>query len=434
MNSRVSDEQESTQEIFEGVLTRLLRKNMKITYGITIIIIGIVAVVLGYGCMKQDQTAGGLKIPSIPKQSCLEHNQEKHMKKTKEELAQYKRAYFAGGCFWCTESDLQKAPGVVEVVSGYAGGSVVNPTYSDVTSETSGHREAVEVYYDGEKTTYTTLVRYHLMHIDPTDAEGQFYDRGESYQAVIFYTSDEERLIAEEAFRELNEAKIFNKPVAVKVLPYKNFYTAEEYHQNYAEENTIKYCAYRESSGRDAFLKKYFGTKSWAELIGKETVTHESKSTPQNLDFSGFVKPIDSELREKLTESQYDVTQKEGTEKPFQNTYNDNHEAGIYVDIVSGEPLYSSDDKYDSGTGWPSFVKPIDSKYIVEKIDKGFFGDRTEIRSRYGDSHLGHVFSDGPAERGGMRYCMNSAALRFVPRADMEKEGYGDFLSQVNPE
>ncbi|PJA85312.1 MAG: peptide-methionine (S)-S-oxide reductase, partial [Candidatus Moranbacteria bacterium CG_4_9_14_3_um_filter_45_14] len=172
------------------------------------------------------------------------------MKKTAEELTQYKRAYFAGGCFWCTESDLQKAPGVREVVSGYAGGTVVNPTYSDVTSEKSGHREAVEIYYDGDITTYENLVHYHLMHIDPTDAGGQFYDRGESYQAVIFYTSEEERLVAERNLQALNNAQIFSKPVAVKILPYKNFYSAEEYHQNYAEENTVKYCAYRESSGR----------------------------------------------------------------------------------------------------------------------------------------------------------------------------------------
>lgn len=194
----------------------------------------------------------------------------KPMKKTPEELAQYRRAYFAGGCFWCTESDLQKATGVVEVISGYAGGDLVNPTYSDVTSETSGHREAVEIYYDGKVTTYENLVRYHLMHIDPTDEGGQFYDRGESYQPVIFYGTEEERLVAERALRELAKAKIFDKPLAVKVLPYKNFYKAEEYHQNYAEENTIKYCAYRESSGRDAFLKKYFGTKSWEELVGKK--------------------------------------------------------------------------------------------------------------------------------------------------------------------
>ncbi len=234
------------------------------------ILIGIGLSAYGWWYVNDTKTVGDIKIPSIPKQSCLEHNSEKHMKKTPEELVQYRRAYFSGGCFWCTESDLQKAAGVAEVVSGYAGGDLVNPTYSDVTSETSGHREAVEIYYDGNMTTYENLVRYHLMHIDPTDGGGQFYDRGESYQPVIFYGTEEERLVAERALRELAEAKIFDQPLAVKVLPYKNFYKAEEYHQNYAEENTLKYCAYRESSGRDAFLKKYFGTKSWEELVGKK--------------------------------------------------------------------------------------------------------------------------------------------------------------------
>lgn len=393
----------------------------------------------GIGNLKR--SVENIKIPSVPKQSCLEKNTEKHMKKTQAELAQYKRAYFAGGCFWCTESDLQKATGVAEVISGYAGGSIVNPTYSDVTSEKSGHREAVEIYYDGKITTYENLVRYHLMHIDPTDAGGQFYDRGESYQAVIFYGTEEERLVVEKAIQELDDAAVLDKSMAVRVLPYKNFYTAEEYHQNYAENSTVKYCAYRESSGRDTFLKKHFGTKSWEELVGKgitvqknvsQSVTAEKGVPEQDLDFSRYVKPSNAELKVKLTDIQYDVTQNDGTERPFQNAYNDNRAAGIYVDIVSGEPLYSSSDKYDSGTGWPSFVKPIDSQYIVEKVDKGFFGDRTEIRSRYGDNHLGHVFTDGPSEHGGMRYCMNSAALRFIPRENMEKEGYRDYLGSVS--
>lgn len=240
---------------------------MKILRKIAFGILGVSIVLGGVWYMKDTKTIGEVKIPSIPKQSCVEKNTEKHMKKTMEELTPYKRAYFAGGCFWCTESDLQKALGVVEVVSGYAGGNLVNPTYRDVTSEKSGHREAVEVYYDETLTTYENLVRYHLMHIDPTDGGGQFYDRGESYEPVIFFASEEERTIAERAIRALDESRVFDAPVAVKVLPYKNFYTAEEYHQNYAEENTLKYCAYRESSGRDAFLKKYFDGKTWEALV-----------------------------------------------------------------------------------------------------------------------------------------------------------------------
>jgi peptide methionine sulfoxide reductase msrA/msrB len=352
------------------------------------------------------------------------------MKKTPEELSKYQRAYFAGGCFWCTESDLQKAPGVIEVVSGYAGGHVENPTYSDVTSEKSGHREAVEVYYDDTVTNFERLVQYHLMHIDPTDAGGQFYDRGESYESVIFYQTPEEKMTADRAIQELNDAKVFAKPIAVRVLPYTNFYTAEEYHQNYAEENTVKYCAYRESSGRDTFLQKYFGGKSWEQLTAS-SVSDGTISPAGMMDFSHSVKPSDDVLRAKLTDIEYEVTQKEGTEKPFDNAYNDNHAAGIYVDIVSGEPLYSSKDKYDSGTGWPSFVRPIESAAVVEKVDNGLFTTRTEIRSKYGDNHLGHVFPDGPVDRGGKRYCMNSAALRFIPLEDMEKEGYGTYIPSV---
>lgn len=233
--------------------------------GMILLLVGLF--VGGWWYINSNNVLGDIKIPSIPKQSCVEKNTEKHMKKTMEELTPYKRAYFAGGCFWCTESDLQKALGVVEVVSGYAGGNLVNPTYRDVTSEKSGHREAVEVYYDGALTTYENLVRYHLMHIDPTDGGGQFYDRGESYEPVIFFASEEERTMAERAIRALDESRVFDAPVAVKMLPYKNFYTAEAYHQNYAEENTLKYCAYRESSGRDAFLKKYFDGKTWEALV-----------------------------------------------------------------------------------------------------------------------------------------------------------------------
>jgi peptide methionine sulfoxide reductase msrA/msrB len=413
---------------------------MRISWKIAVGILGFGIVLGGMWYARYPGKIAEIKIPSIPKESCLEHNTDKHMKKTQAELDRYGRAYFAGGCFWCTESDLQKAPGVIEVVSGYAGGHVENPTYGDVTSEKSGHREAVEVYYDEKATTYEDLVHYHLTHIDPTDVGGQFYDRGESYQPVIFFRSEEERSIAERAIRELDAAKIFLKPVAVRVLPYTNFYTAEEYHQNYAEENTLKYCAYRESSGRDAFLERYFGGKSWAELVGVDdaspsgavSVSGTGTNGSARLDFSRYVKPSQEELKGKLSELEYEVTQEEGTEKPFDNPYNGNHVPGIYVDIVSGEPLFSSSDKYESGTGWPSFVRPIDRKFIVEKEDKGFFSTRTEVRSRYGDNHLGHVFPDGPKERGGLRYCMNSAALRFIPRESMVQEGYGELLPVVD--
>lgn len=400
---------------------------------ITVTIVGIAGLLFLYFLLDHfwsPKTLGEIKIPSIPRESCLKHNSEKHMERTSKELEQGQRAYFAGGCFWCTESDFQKVPGVAEVISGYAGGHVADPTYSDVTSEKSGHRETVEVYYDPAKVSYRDLVRYYLMHIDPTDAGGQFYDRGESYQSVIFYQSEDERVIAIQSIQELEEAKIFDRPLAVRVLPYTNFYSAEAYHQNYSEQNTTKYCAYRESSGRDAFLKKYFENKTWEDVVGS---THrqgaeEHRDLSREIDFSRYVKPSEEELKKTLSDLEYKVTQEGETEKPFDNAYNQNYESGIYVDIVSGEPLFLSSDKYDSGTGWPSFVKPISAEYISEKEDWSLWGVRTEVRSKYGDNHLGHVFSDGPKDRGGRRYCMNSAALRFVPKKSMESEGYGRFL------
>jgi peptide methionine sulfoxide reductase msrA/msrB len=338
------------------------------------------------------------------------------MKKTEQELQNYPFAVFAGGCFWCTEADFKKMNGVIEVVSGYSGGHLENPSYEDVVSETSGHREAVKVFYDPNKINFEKLVQHFLSHIDPTDSFGQFYDRGESYTPAIFYLNDEQKTMAEKTINQLNEAKIFDKPVAVKILPYSNFYVAENYHQNYSENNTVRYCAYRNASGRDDFIKSVWGNKTWVDNVSTEK----------------YIRPSDDEIKNKLTRLQYEVTQDEKTEKPFDNEYWNNHEDGIYVDVVSGEPLFSSVDKYDSGTGWPSFTKTIDDKFITYKTDKLLWYERTEVRSKNADSHLGHVFDDGPKDKSGKRYCMNSAALRFVPKDKMEYEGYGEYLRLFN--
>ncbi len=314
-------------------------------------------------------------------------------------------ATFAGGCFWCMQSPFEELPGVLSTTVGYTGGETENPSYEQVSAGDTGHAEAVRIVYDPSRIRYEQLLQVFWHNVDPVTPDAQFCDHGDQYRAAIFTRDEAQRRLAEESKQRLEASGRFDRPIVTEIVAAREFYPAEDTHQNYHQKNPARYKLYRWNCGRDERLKTLWGD-----------------AQPMT-----FKKPSDAGLRRSLTTLQYQVTQQEATEPPFDNEFWDNHRAGIYVDVVSGEPLFSSLDKYDSGTGWPSFTRPLEPGHIREKVDRRLLVSRTEIRSAQADSHVGHVFDDGPPPAG-RRYCMNSAALRFVPVERLREEGFARYL------
>lgn len=339
-----------------------------------------------------------LFISCVQSTGCHSNQKEKSTMKNESEI------YFAGGCFWGTEHFLKQIRGVKSTEVGYANGNKANPTYQQVCSGNTHFAETVKVEYDPQEVDLKLLIDLYFKTIDPTSIDRQGNDRGSQYRTGIYYTNAADLPIIESAVKEL--AKNYSKPIVVEVKPLSNFYEAELYHQDYLDKNPGGYCH-----------------------INPALFEMARKANAQPLSLKPtYQKPDDATLRSKLTNEQYAVTQKNATEPAFHNEYWNEKRKGIYVDITTGEPLFISTDKFDSGCGWPSFTKPIQESLIKEKTDTSHGMVRTEVRSSTGDAHLGHVFNDGPVEKGGLRYCINSASLRFIPKEKMQAEGYGEYL------
>ena len=334
----------------------------------------------------------------LEKDTQEEKGESQSMKiKPNYEKSKYGEIYLAGGCFWGTQAYLDRMMGILYTDVGYANGESDQTDYYSIGK--SGHAETVYVVYDPEKIPLEELLAYYLGIIDPTSLNQQGNDVGTQYRTGIYYVNEDDKALVEKVLS--TEQQKWPSPLVVEVQPLRNYVLAEDYHQDYLEKNPAGYC--------------------------HVNLTDIPREKPR-ISTNDYSKPSTQELKKILTENQFLITQEKGTEPAFDNDYWDNKDKGLYVDVVTGEPLFLSEDKYDSGTGWPSFVKPIQWDVVTYRKDQSLGMIRIEVRSRVGDSHLGHLFEDGPKEEGGLRYCMNSGALRFIPLENLESMGYGAFL------
>jgi peptide methionine sulfoxide reductase msrA/msrB len=414
--NKVSDNMKSTEKI-------------KQVFGILIVIVGLL-ILTGYDKKIQtlilDSGYGAtiqLEDKLIEKFAPTQNKTESLMEKNTMSASSYQVITLAGGCFWCTEAYFQEHPGVIDAVSGYAGGTEQDASYLKVSKGTTAHREAVQITYDPKLVSTEEILDIYWSHIDPTDTEGQFADKGFHYTTAVYYHNDNQKEAILDSKKRLEQSKLFSKPIATEILSFVNFFKAEEYHQDYYKKASDHYERYKKGSGRAGFVEE-----TWAKDAAIQFLQTE-QAKPMNKETKGDYEYTDEEIAEMLKNLDplaYHVVAENGTESPFNNKYWDNKAEGIYVDIVTKKPLFSSTHKYDSGTGWPSFWRTIDDDSVTLHADNSLSTTRTEVRSDAG--HIGHVFNDGPVAEGGRRFCTNSASLLFVPKEEMKDKGYEKYL------